>query len=295
MSTAVNRSTPRRLVPGLAVAATVTAAGLSAVPAASAKPVSPLSPIKMHVHHADVALHAVVKAAAKGKVTIPLSLLNSQLSIAANLSADLAVDADTPKLESIAASALNLVAGEEAKVKDLLTAELSTLPKVEVNAVLRADLAATQGEELALSDITHLQIEAKGVVARLKVKISGLANTATSLLTNLLGQLLPSSIGCPSVGGSGQINVSGKPVDVQSLLNPVGLSIPVVGDILDAGTSLVSGLVSQEVAHAKVQLQAQAGCQTADGSDANTSGNGDAGSTGAGVSASVGLSLGLGL
>lgn len=296
MSRSVGRITPG--IGPVILAATMTATGLAAAPGAMAKPVSPIAPVRVHVHKADVALHAVASAAARGKVTIPLSVLTSQLGVAANLSATLAVNADTPNLERVASSALNLVASEEAKARALLGAELSAVSKVQADAVLRADLAVTQGEQLALSGITQLEVTSQAKVSKLKVTIGSLAVKAKALLVGIVGQLPASVSGSLSVGGSGQVDVDGTPVDMQAVLNPVGLGIGVISDILDGGTSLVGDLVSQELVQVQLQLDAQGdpSASTTTGTAASGTGSVQAGgsATATGSANASGL-FGLGL
>jgi hypothetical protein len=198
-------------------------------------------------------------------VSVPLSELTSQLGVAANISAKLAVHARTPHAEQIAASALKLVAREETKAEVKLTAELSAAASAEQAAIAKAATTIDHDRELALGALAHLATQARAeahagaqVIAN---EVATLSSAGKSVLVKLISELQPGSINCPSVGVLSDLAAS-ETASVQADVTRVQGLLSILGGSLSADVSQLATVTAS-------QLQANV-CQVTDATTTET-------------------------
>jgi hypothetical protein len=269
----------RRIAGPLVLASTLGAGAFGATPAAFA---SPVSSVRSHTRCADVALHAVTSAAAKGNVSVALGTLTSQLDAAAKISAKLAVHAQTPSAEQVAAGALKIVAREEAKAEMQLTAAAATVASTKQSAIVHAAVSVADARELALSSLAKLaaQANAGGRVSAhvLAKELATLTADGKGLLENLAGVVA-------KIDGSVSANVSPSAIAELAATETADVSID-LGRI-ESLVSLLSGRVRAEIsalsdttAQLAGQIDGQAatvcGCQPASSSSVGVSLSGQA-------------------
>jgi hypothetical protein len=251
----------RRFVAPVALAGAIAAGAFAVTPAAFA---SHVSSVGWHVHRADVALQAVASAAAAGNVSIPLSEMTAQLGVAANISAKLAAHVRTPDASQIAASALTLVAREEAKAEVKLTAELSAVATAEKAAVAEAAIKVAQSRELGLSVLAQLasqvRVRAHAQAQVIANEVVALSSVGQSLLATLVNALEPRSIDCPSVSVLTQLAAS-ETASVRADLTRAEGIISLLGNSLSASVSQLASVTAKQIGHVNLQLQADANCQ----------------------------------
>jgi hypothetical protein len=286
-------SSSRRITARLAVVGIV---GISCLAVTSAAFASPVSKVRSHLRHAHRALDQLASGAVSGNVSVPLLALTSQLGIAANITTNLAIHADTPNLERTAAKVLSLVAGMEAQAENVLTGELSMVSGADEALVLTADLQVTQARGLALSALSDLALETTAKVGVIENTVTTLSTTAEGLLASLVTVVTRNSIGCPSISAFAAEVASDIPATVHAELNPLSVTLPVIGTIVNANGSLLAGLVSQETSATKAAVSASSDCVPSDGAigSLGVRVSGNASVSGVGSVLSVLGSLGLG-
>jgi hypothetical protein len=201
-----------------------------------------MASLKVHVHRADVALGGLGSASVSGQANSPLSALTAQLGSAAKIGAQLAMHANTPDLRTVAANALNLVSAEEAKAHSVLNSLTSVVTGAPQVAVVKADLAVTQGRELALKGYSQVNGTAKTRVRRIT---DGLATSAKGLLYRVVGVVGP-IIGCPVTSGLSPL-VSKAAASEQARFE-TAIPLPLVGSVVNAGGSLLGTVTTDEIA-----------------------------------------------
>jgi hypothetical protein len=204
-----------------------------------------MASVKADVHRADIALSGLGSASLSGQANSPLSVLTAQLGSAAKLSAQLAVHANTPDLKAVATNALNLVSAEEAKAQSALSSLASVVTGASQAAVFKADLAVTQGRELALKGVAHVNVTAKTKVRGITDTVANLATSAKGLLYKVVGVVGP-IIGCPVTSGLSPL-VSSAAASEQAHFE-TAIPLPLVGSVVDAGGSLLGAVTTDEIA-----------------------------------------------
>ena len=294
---------PRRRLARFALVAVLGIGCLAGAPAALA---SPTSAIGLHVQRADVALQAAASASASGStnIAVPLSKVTEQLGVAAKLGVRLGVHARTPKTEGAAKSALNLIAGEEAKAQAVLNAGVSAAGATQSATVVKADLAVTEGHALTLDELARVHGTARIRANALLRAVANLKVKAGSLLAKLVLDTVPNTVGCPSATAFAQLATK-ESSDIAATLNADvagGLA-----NVIDAGGSLLASLTADQAAQARARVNADLGCQPRDSGSGSAAGSpsgsgsnsgsgtsgGDNASGGDGVTGQVGAGAGV--
>jgi hypothetical protein len=242
----LSNSRPRAVAARLAIVGALGVGSLAVASpalASSKASVKAVASVKAHVHRADIALSGLGSASVSDQANSPLSVLTAQLGSAAKLSAQLAVHANTPDLKTVAASALNLVSAEEAKAQSALSSLASVVTGAPQVAVLKADLAVTQGRELALKGLSHVSV--KGKTRGITDTIGNLSTSAKGLLYKVVGVVGP-IIGCPVSTGLSPL-VSSAAASEQAHFE-TAIPLPVVGSVVNAGGSLLGTVTTDEIA-----------------------------------------------
>jgi hypothetical protein len=266
----ISRSITRLVVIGI-----VGVTGLAVTPAAFAK--KPLSKVRTHLRRAHHALDSVASAAATGNVAAPLATLTSQLGMAANISMNLAVHAQTPNAEAVAANALSIVAHAEANAENVLTADVETVKASEEAAVLKADLQVTESREMTLSALSNLSVESQADANAISDHVANLSASAKGLLVDLVASTTSNTIGCPSPSAFEGVVASDIPASVQAQLDPVSVSLPTLNATVNGNGTLLSGLVSGQASDTSAQVSMSSDCTPVDSGDqSSASGSGDA-------------------
>jgi hypothetical protein len=261
----------------LAVAGALCAGSLAAAPSALA---SPTSSVSSHVHRADVALSAVASTTASGQVSLSLAQLTAQLGAAAKVSADLAVHAHTPKLRTIAVSALKLVAGEEARANATLKSVTSEVSGAAQAVAVKAEIEITHGLELSVNGLARLAADARAKAHVGTGEVAQLASDAQGLLAKLAVETTPEVNGCPSA--STFADVAARAAASEEAKVRAALSSPVIGDVVNAGGSLFATVTADEVAKVKAQALVAVSCPATNPADGQQGTPGGSGTVSAG-------------
>jgi hypothetical protein len=271
------RTSWRRAASRLALVSTVGIVCLIAVPMASA---SSIANVRSHIRRADHALTQISgSGSAQGDVAAQVPGVTSQLGAATDIGVNMAVHAHTRRLRAAAARVLSLVANADARAESVLSNTAAAASGTASVGVLQADVQVAQADALTLQALVDLGVDGSAQVSAAQNTIATVSATAETMLADLVTTVTP---GCTSTDASVSAVVSDIPASVDAELNPVSVTLPEIGSIVNGNGSLLVDLVSQETADTQASLSASADCAPASGSD-DGSGSGTGGSaTGSG-------------
>ena len=285
----------RSFVRGRSLAAPLIVAGTLALPSAALA--SPRASVRTHIHRAEHALKLIRNAADDGTVSIPLGVLNANLSAAASVSAHFAVTADTQGAMKVAGSLLGQVAAAEAQIEATLTSDASQISASGQLALTNAAIQIADDRQATISVLGNLEVDAQtsaqadvSSLAQELASLSSVDATLASDLQTLVGNVdgsITTTSACSVAGAVAQL-ASTETTDVQSDISVVNGLVSVLGSAASVDLSQLGSVSSELTGSISTQAQAGASCDAPTEGSSSTSASG---SVSGSVSGSGSLSL----